>query len=126
MTTIDFGRLDAAITYAHEHPKQFNMNTWLASWECGTTACLAGTVALQAGWTPVWELNGGPSDGATAVEVTKGSDCRFVGEVAEELLGFDEQAESDFFYAEDLDEVIRLRNEYAAEAGIPERTWGTP
>jgi hypothetical protein len=119
--SIDFERLDAAITYAVEHPAEFDMSMWFAqSTGCGTTACLAGTaVALEGGWTPIWSRTYGDLE---AYEVRRGDECRNVADLAVELLGLNSDQER-IFYCEGLDIIIEARNEWAAEAGVPERTW---
>lgn len=124
--SIDFERLDAAITYAVEHPAEFDMSMWFVQTGCGTgcgtTACLAGTVvALEGGWTPIWSAVGGDRE---AYNVRRGDELRKVADLGAELLGLT-QAQEYIFFAEDLDEVIATRNEWAAATGIPARTWAT-
>lgn len=120
--SIDFERLDAAITYAVEHPDEFDMSMWFAKTTgCGTTACLAGTVvALEGGWTPVWAALGLDLE---AHNVRRGHEIRKVVDLALELLGLEGDEQENIFYSEDLTEVIARRNEWAAKAGIPARTW---
>lgn len=36
------------------HPEEWSQGDWLVRTECGTAGCLAGTLALQAGFTPFW------------------------------------------------------------------------
>jgi hypothetical protein len=116
---INFERLDAAITYAAEHPAEFDMDSWFAHTDCGTTACLAGTVALQAGWKPVFY-----GDGFTTTSIVKlGERTSFASAVSNEILGLDDVEHGHIYGADDLADVIRIRNAWAVEAGVPERTW---
>lgn len=118
---INFERLDAAITYAAEHPAEFAMEFWFERTPgCGTTACLAGTAATQAGWQPVFEED---DEADLADTVRLGDREQLVESVATELLGLSWRQGLRMFSASDLDHVIRIRNEWAAEAGVPERTW---
>lgn len=130
---IKFEPLDDAITYAAEHPAEFYMQAWFKQTECGTTACLAGTIALQAGWAPTgWtttRANGEPPKAgeSRASRVLKDSRIDTVSSVAAEVLGlnevFDSRLLDELFHAENLARVIRIRNRLAADAGVPERTW---
>jgi hypothetical protein len=122
---INFEALDATITYAVEHPDEFDMSTWyLRRPGCGTTACLAGTVvALEGGWTPVWRRCG-VNEEAYYVK-RQGEPQQRVSDVAADLLGFDAEYDRTIFHAgTGINEVIEIRNEWARAAGIPERTWG--
>ncbi len=118
MTQINFERLDAAITHAVENPDEFDMGSWFERSTCGTTACLAGTVAVQAGWTPVF------GEWLQAEDVVRDGVRHPVWDVARELLGFSEDDADRFFYATGIGYVIVLRNRYAAERGVAERSWG--
>lgn len=127
---IAFDRLDEAITWAVAHPEEFNMAHWFARTSCGTTACLAGTIAVQAGYKPVWDF----SDGANCVQLPDGPK-EDVWTVAARLLGFDSYYHLDtddedpldgLFYAGSLPGVIAVRNAWAREAGTPERTGDLP
>jgi hypothetical protein len=120
---IDFERLDAAITFAAQRPAEFEMRTWFNITDCGTTACLAGTVAIQAGWQPVFD----PS--AVFEFVERDGRTRPVWRVADELLGIgpdDGTDNTDIYGAYDLAEVIDIRNRWARMAGLSERTWDLP
>lgn len=129
MSGINFARLDAAITNAAEHPDEFNMGTWFSKTDCGTTACLAGTAAVQAGWLPVWAPGDcGMSDAVEVCNPDTG-EKHGVQEVGAELLGLhleegSVEDESYIFYALNLAHVIDIRNEWARDAGVAERTWG--
>lgn len=126
--TINFERLDAAITHGFEHPEEFNMGTWYSKTDCGTTACLAGTAAVQAGWVPVWSTGDCGMSDAIEVRDPETGEMRAVQDLAAELLGLwtdgAGEGETFIFFAGDLDEVIRVRNRWAREAGVPERAWG--
>lgn len=120
---VDFERLDAAITYAVEHPEQIDMGAWFERSSCGTTACLAGTVALQAGWSPIFVDVIGDVD-VTDGDVVKDGERRYVKHVAAEILGLDPSQTDDLFiHAGDVKFVIEYRNKFAAAAGVPQRTW---
>lgn len=117
--TINFERLDAAITHGFEHPEEFNMDSWFERTPCGTTGCLAGTAVQQAGWTPRF----GGGFGSTEA-VYKGGQQRSVRYLAAELLALDGDQASLIFYQPHIEAVIALRNRWAREAGVPERAWG--
>lgn len=128
---IRFEPLDAAITYAAAHPDEFAMQSWFRQTDCGTTACLAGTLALQAGWTPAnWtteRATGEASDGRRAARVMKDGRFSGVSAVATEILGLNEFSDLtlilNLFFAPNLAAVIRIRNGLARQAGVPERDW---
>jgi hypothetical protein len=119
--------LDNAITYAAEHPGEFYMQAWFKRTDCGTTACLAGTIALQAGWEPTGWLQAHPSESFRAAQVIKGGEVDRVSGVAADILGLDELRDyrllDDLFHAPNLAAVIRIRNRVAADQGVPERAW---
>lgn len=129
---VDFERLDNAITYAVAHPDEFDMDMWFrTAAACGTTACLAGTVALHAGWKPIqWEKWG---SGLAASKAEKDGVRKPVSLVAGELLGLDfdqpdagQPSDFELFYANDIAGVIKVRNRLARDANVPERTWDLP
>lgn len=115
---INFERLDAAITYGFEHPDEFNMDSWLRRTSCGTTGCLAGTAVRQAGWVPRHFDERGMAN-----SVTRGDQERLVVTLAAELLGLNLAQVEEIFYASDLTVVIKVRNQWARRAGVPERNW---
>lgn len=132
---LNFDVLDAAISYAAGHPDEFYMQAWFKRADCGTTACLAGTIAVQAGWEPTgWSLaraNGEPPNGETRTsQVVKDGRNDAVSAVAADILGLnpvlDHRIVDSLFHAANLAEVIRLRNRYAADASVPERVWSLP
>lgn len=118
---INFERLDAAITYAAEHPNEFDMSMWYLDGPCcGTTACLAGTVVAQeGGWKPVWRRYG---DVREAYVVSRGAETAQVWRLAADLLGL-EYGQTEIFHVADLSGVIGIRNRWARAVGVPERTW---
>lgn len=124
--------LDDAISYAAAHPTEFYMQAWFKRTDCGTTACLAGTIALQDGWTPTdWTTKRATGENANgesrASRVTKNGQVRGTADVAASLLGLGEYRDLtlvlDLFHAPNLAAVIRIRNRLAADQGLPERTW---
>lgn len=120
----DFERLDAAITHAVENPERFDFGSWFARTNCGTTACLAGTVAWQDGWTPVFNRASADAPLALADDVEKDGEVRYTFDLARDLLGLtEEQAEDMFVQAGGVKGVIEERNRLAATADLPERTW---
>lgn len=117
---VNFEPLDDGITYAVEHPEGIDFGYFFAKTPCGTTACLGGTIAQQAGWRPVW----GPGDDDDTSDVEKAGEVRYAREVAADLIGADsDQAFVLFILTGTLNRAIELRNHWAAEAGVPERTW---
>lgn len=131
---INLKPLDDAITYAAAHPAEFYMQAWFQQTDCGTTACLAGTIAVQAGWTPTgWttiRANGETAGHARAASVTKDGKDDSVSHVAADILGLhalsDYRLLDDLFHAPGLTAIIRVRNRLAAERGLPERVWSVP
>lgn len=98
-------KLDEAIAYIEAHPTEHDQATWLDA-KCGTTACLAGHVSL---------LNGGrPVDGMTGM-VWVGKSKMHVADHGRQVLDLDQEQYVDLFYADDLAEVKRLREQYARE-----------
>src|SRR5919112_588635 len=92
-------RLDEAISWIEAHPEEHDQRYWLARTRCGTTACLAGVLALRDGWVPVW----GPTTikrsrwGEDLFEthlVTKGGRIALVINVASEILGIDDDQQA--------------------------------
>lgn len=116
-------KLDEAIAYIEAHPEEHDQGTWFARGGCGTTACLAGTVAVLDGWTPVWRSD----RSGEARDVEKDGVIRYVGGVATDVLGIDDDGDERdylFFCAADLDDIKRFRREYAAGTWEhPEREW---
>lgn len=78
--------------------RQWRQATWIVSeqyigpgrssayFNCGTAYCVAGKIAIDAGWTPIWEGAGGRGEQA-ADEVTKNGVTMDVGQVARLELG---------------------------------------
>jgi hypothetical protein len=129
---VDFERLDAAIEHAVEHPAEFDMASWFSQKKgCGTTACLAGTAAAQAGWLPVWTDIGPGRSNAYAVRHPDTGEQRRIVDVGAQVLGLyanvddadDEDDSSFIFFAGSLANVILIRNGWARDRGVPERTF---
>lgn len=132
---INIGPLDAAISYAAAHPAEFYMQAWFKQTDCGTTACLAGTIAVQDGWTPAdWTTRRAtgetPNGESRASRVTKDGATKSVSGVAAHVLGLHEYGDLtlllELFHAPNLAAVIRVRNRKALEQGLPERVWSVP
>lgn len=80
-------RLYLVLDVIDHDPASWNQGDWLRETECGTAACVAGHLALTAGYQPVWRLT--ESVGRIASDIRNGG--RFAGSVslrAAELLGF--------------------------------------
>lgn len=132
MSPIDFEVLDAAISYATAHPDELDMNFWFRRDSCGTTACLAGTIAVQAGYRPVWPgcetvwHDGTTFYIATHVQLPDGPKDA-VWNVAGWLLGLDPDVDGvlldELFTVAGIDDVIQIRNRLARRAGVAQRTW---
>jgi len=109
---INLERLDEAIAYIEAHPEQHDQRHWFRRSDCGTTACLAGTVAMLGGWRPDFGLFGG--NGRT-LHVHKDGTRKHVGDVADELLGLSrEQSDALFVNATNLDDIRLFRDAIAA------------
>lgn len=109
--SINFERLDTELAWLDANEDRLNMGLWYripqsfwginlepgGDWECGTTACLAGWVAIRAGWVPASTEGGGMLvEPATGIHAS-------AFEVAADLLGLDEdQAEALFHVAKGL------------------------
>lgn len=92
-------RLDAALAWIDQHPEQHDQEAWIQRVPgCGTTACLAGTMAQLAGGVPVWSSSDDTVSGA--VNLPDGTQ-RIVSEFAAELLGVPLEGDvaEDLFYA---------------------------
>lgn len=82
-------------------------------WSCGTAMCVAGKVALDAGWNPVWSHN---IEWSSSVDVTDGNVIRQVDDVAQEILGLTwDQAAELFRGSNDAERIRTLAEEYAGE-----------
>jgi hypothetical protein len=109
--------LDRVLRFISEHRRQHNQSVWVyqsgsrppegKTWNCETTACLAGWTALLNGWAEaphstdvVWRRDG-----------WGGVEERTVGVVAAELLGLtDEQADVFFTDTSSLEDLETLAN----------------
>jgi hypothetical protein len=107
---MNIDRLDEAIAYIEAHPERHNQRSWFRRRPCGTTACLAGTVAMLAGWTPIWRDH-------AASFVMKDDKAGYVAHVACELLDVGSDSDERFYLfmdADDLDDIKTFRDEYVA------------
>lgn len=99
---MNLDKLDAAIAYIEAHPGEHDQMTWLEA-RCGTTACLAGHVAL---------LNGGvPAE--SGLVLVNGRRVH-VSDYANEVLDLSHDQHERLFYAGDLEEIRDVRNLIAA------------
>jgi hypothetical protein len=106
----NFQTLDAAIAFAVQHPEQHDQDMWFYETGCGTTMCIAGIGAIQAGWTM--------KDGSSIAR--KGDDRDFVSSVAARRFELDEDARTLMFYnLNTIQEIIDLRNRLARQEDAP-------
>jgi hypothetical protein len=96
-------KLDEAIAYIEAHPSEHDQMIWLDA-RCGTTACLAGHVALLAGGEP-----------QTFGYVRLGGKEWHVSDLARHILDLNHDEEEALFYGADgVDEIKRIRDNIAA------------
>jgi hypothetical protein len=80
---INLPLLQKALDHIEAHPEEWDQESWGRQTACGTTACLAGHIALMDGWTPVrYGLQFGDW-----VHVEKNGVRQTAGDAAEESLG---------------------------------------
>jgi hypothetical protein len=121
---MNLAKLDEAIAWAETHPEQHDQSRWFVRTDCGTAACLAGTMAILGGWKPVdwyrWD------DGSeSTVMVSKGDRKFLVDMVALSLIdpavepdgagAVDHPALQLFGAQNTLDDIKRIRDELAGE-----------
>lgn len=86
-------------------PSEWTQGDWIlrsSATECGTTCCIAGKIALEAGWKPTMPLLGGG-------EVQRDGEVAFVADVAQRELGLTGgQAEELFAGANTIERLYRL------------------
>lgn len=126
--------LDAAIAEIEAHPERHDQRYWFYREDggCGTAACLAGTIALQAGWSPTaWEerYSGNDELSFATARAIKDGEVRDVDDVAMDLLGCerspeypdgaitDDEWDTEALFASvnTLEEIKRMRNDIAAK-----------
>lgn len=119
---MNLDKLDAAIAYIEAHPAQHDQGFYAAEQECGTTLCLAGVIAMQAGWRPAWDLGHSEASGVFATRsVKRGGEVGFARGVARAILGASEDEAAELFLeAVDLAGIKYLRNVYADDAALGE------
>jgi hypothetical protein len=91
--TINVELLRETLEYVTTHRDQWDQSYWLQRTWCGTTACFAGTVALNAGYRPVTSW---PNQ-RNVTYVRKDNEVRSVRDVACELLGLSESQSDPLF-----------------------------
>jgi hypothetical protein len=124
MAVVNLPALDAAIAYIREHPEEHDQRSWIGRTDCRTTACVAGTIAQQAGWVPVWDFGklyqstDGGEIGESTGYVARGSDEKPVCMVAREILGVHHlDADVLFLSARTLEDIVQVRDQWAAGKG---------
>jgi hypothetical protein len=113
-TTVNLDLLDAVVEHIDTHPEEHDQSDWI----CGTTACVAGRVALFSGWRPVFN----PPCGLAFCDchthtglVEKDGQRRRVSGVAQDLLGIDDDTADDLFFGgNDVDDIHRIQAELHA------------
>lgn len=128
ITAEGLARLDAALAYIEAHPEEHDQDSWIRrAPDCGTTACIAGTLAQLAGGVPVWDPDYDDDEHADTVRLPDGVE-RVISRFATELLGVEIEGEiaDDLFYgADNLAELRDVRNRIAKalagsqETGVP-------
>ena len=113
----DVARLRKALEYAHAHPELHYQGEWAMKTACGTTMCLAGTVAWQAGYRFIWM-----SDNSAAEVRGPDGDVESVESAAWRLLDLDSsyQANALFYEAGNIENLYWAANEITdGEIEIP-------
>jgi hypothetical protein len=113
--------LDLAIKGLEAHPELHFQEEWLVLTHCGTGGCLAGMIALQAGWTPTdWSQVGlEPTVLAATAQVQKGDLIRGVEEVAREVLDHPDGVYTGLFSGGNtLADIKRIRDRLAYVDGL--------
>lgn len=119
--------LRSALEHVTEHPREWIQNHYLARTSCGTMACLAGRIVLEAGapyqevdWVPVRDYDGDlnelvPVPGmATATVIDVDGFPTFVSEIAADRIGVPyRQAEHLFAASNSLRTLWELAAEYS-------------
>lgn len=125
----DMFKLDAAMDYLRAHPEQHDQRYWGRQTPCGTTMCLAGTVAHLAGHEFYWENYGNdikkaglcfrPAEDELSYTVIGGSSVAFIASLAQRELGITEAQANELFYkAETLEDL-----EHAVKDIANEQSW---
>lgn len=120
--TVNVDRLRRELEYVTRHRDRWEQVVWIARYHCGTTACLAGNVVLNAGYRPYYE---DPADDDTSwiyvddpgvvggIPVERDRFVRTVADVAQTLLGlYDDQADRLFQSTNSLYDLWRLAEEF--------------
>lgn len=113
-------RLDGALAWIGDHQEQHDQDVWASTTPCGTTYCVAGTLANLAGGELVWEDYSWRRPGhltASLVKLPDGS-MELISNYAARLLGIDPEGgivDRLFYAAETYDDLKRLRDELALD-----------
>lgn len=98
--TVNTAVLRKALEFITAHPGEWDQDFWAQRTDCGTTYCLAGTVAVQQGYELSFDDVGGAS------QVTTGEG---IADVAERELGLTEaQADELFIESDTLRDLYRV------------------
>jgi hypothetical protein len=101
--------LRKALEFAEAHPEEIELGSWAERSSCGTTACIAGTIAILAGHEIDWASAVLDDDGLLLADYV--TDGRHIESVALDELGIDVGAAYQLFYCGDLDEVWEVAEE---------------
>lgn len=101
--------------------ENLNMSVWVFARSCGTVACLAGHVLLDAGEELRFEVDLGISDGVEAVQTAEGE---FIATRAVELLAPDLPEDSDDpRHIPVLDARDTLRDLFMVQSSTKDELW---
>jgi hypothetical protein len=101
--------LRKALEFAETHPEEIELGSWAVRSSCGTTACIAGTIAILAGHKIDWSSATRHVHGLLSADYV--TDGRHIESVAMTEIGIDDGSAYQLFYCEDLDEVWEVAEE---------------
>lgn len=106
---VDAERLTKVLEHLTAHPEEWAQASWVRYYPgCGTTACLAGTTVVMAGYEIDWHRGHEKGTGG-AVVASRTTDGQLIDQLAQELLGLDDFAALYlfFYYRDDIGELWR-------------------
>lgn len=107
--------LRKAIEAIEAEPATWNQSYWAQKTDCGTVFCLAGHIAVAAGYPPVF----GRGDTEACDIADETGNLRYIPMAAAELVGFSEGEKDRLFYDTNLNTPAELRA--AVEEVVGER-----
>lgn len=123
---VDFLELDRLIGHVEMHPEEWDQASWAAQKGCNTTYCLAGWECVLRGHQLKWVTGYSPcgiTDCPVCKELTsdfyaeKTVDGELIDELAQRLLGLDKEQATALFYADNMEQVKRLRKAFEDDWG---------